>query len=123
MQQVQKLQIEVSNLKQFVYELFLHSQNASKQQEGYASAPPCDQMLQLPSPEDVAPVRVVESEPVDVTQEELAEDDESLASQERRAIIAALKKHEGSRRRSAEELGISERTLYRKIKNYGLDNK
>ena len=123
LQQVQKLQIEVSNLKQFVYELFLHSQNASKQQEGYASAPPCDQMLQLPSPEDVAPVRVVESEPVDVTHEELAEDDESLASQERRAIIAALKKHEGSRRRSAEELGISERTLYRKIKNYGLDNK
>ena len=123
LQQVQKLQIEVSNLKQIVYELILHTQNASKQQEGYASASPCDQTLQLPSPEDVTPVRVVDSEPVDVTHEELASDDESLASQERRAIIAALKKHEGSRKKSAKELGISERTLYRKIKDYGLDNK
>ena len=123
LQQVQKLQVEVTNLKQIVYKLIIHSQNVAKPQEGYTSDPLREQPLQLPSPEDVTPVRVVESEPVDVTHEEVAADDESLASQERRAIIAALKKHEGSRKNTAKELGISERTLYRKIKDYGLDNK
>lgn len=122
LQQVQKLQVEVSNLKQIVYELIIHSQNASKSQEGYTT-PRRDQPLQLPSPEDVTPVGVEESEPVDVTHEEVTAEDESLAAKERRAIIAALKKHEGSRKKSAQELGISERTLYRKIKDYGLDVK
>jgi len=123
LQQVQKLQVEVANLKQIVYELIIHSQNVANPQEGYASTPRREHPLQLPSPEDVTPVRVEESEPVDVTHEEVAADDESLASRERRAIIAALKKHEGSRKKTAKELGISERTLYRKIKNYGLDDK
>lgn len=122
LQQVQKLQIEVSNLKQIVYELIIHSQNASKSQDGYTS-PRCEQPLQLPSPEDVSSVSVEESEPLDVTHEEVTVENESLASQERRAIIAALKKHDGSRKNSAKELGISERTLYRKIKDYGLDSK
>ena len=123
LQQVQKLQVEVTNLKQIVYELIIHSQNVSKPQEGYTATQRRDQPLQLPSPEDVTPVRVEESEPVDVTHEEVTAEDESLAAKERRAIIAALKKHEGSRKKSAQELGISERTLYRKIKDYGLDVK
>ena len=123
LQQVKKLQVEVSNLKQIVYELIIHSQNASKAQEGYTTAMRRDQPLQLPSPEDVASVRVEESEPVDVSHEEVTAEDESLAAKERRAIIAALKKHEGSRKKSAQELQISERTLYRKIKDYGLDTK
>ena len=37
---------------------------------------------------------------------------------ERAAIIAALERVGGNRRRAAEELGIGERTLYRKIKQY-----
>jgi DNA-binding NtrC family response regulator len=122
LQQVQKLQVEVTNLKQIVYELIIHSQQAAKPQEGYASAPRRDQPLQLPSPEDVTPVRVVDSEPVDVTHEEVGAEDETLDAKKRRAIIDALKKHEGSRKKTAEELGISERTLYRKIRDYGLDN-
>ena len=39
---------------------------------------------------------------------------------ERAAIIAALERVRGNRRRAAEELGIGERTLYRKIKEYGI---
>jgi transcriptional regulator with PAS, ATPase and Fis domain len=39
---------------------------------------------------------------------------------ERAAIIAALERVDGNRRRAAEELGIGERTLYRKIKEYGI---
>lgn len=36
-------------------------------------------------------------------------------------IIDSLKRNNGNRRKSAKELGISDRTLYRKIKEYGLD--
>ena len=123
LQQVQKLQMEVTNLKQIVYELIIHSQNASKAQEGYSATPHRDQPLQLPSPEVVTPVSVEESEPVDVTHEEVTTEDKTLDAQKKQAIIAALKKHEGSRKKTAEELGISERTLYRKIRDYGLDNR
>jgi transcriptional regulator with PAS, ATPase and Fis domain len=35
-------------------------------------------------------------------------------------ISVALKASDGNRRKAAERLGISERTLYRKIKRYGL---
>jgi DNA-binding NtrC family response regulator len=40
---------------------------------------------------------------------------------EREAITAALREVEGNRRKAAERLGIGERTLYRKIKKFGLE--
>lgn len=45
----------------------------------------------------------------------------SLEENEKELISKALTKHKGRRRDAARELGISERTLYRKIKNYKLD--
>ncbi len=36
-------------------------------------------------------------------------------------ITRALKKHQGRRKNAAVELGISERTLYRKIKEYDIE--
>ncbi len=44
----------------------------------------------------------------------------SLEAMERELIKKALKKHRNRRRDAARELGISERTLYRKIKQYEL---
>ncbi|WP_185877756.1 sigma 54-interacting transcriptional regulator [Blattabacterium cuenoti] len=44
----------------------------------------------------------------------------SLEKKEIEFIQKALKKNKGKRRKTAKELGISERTLYRKIKQYGL---
>jgi len=44
----------------------------------------------------------------------------SLAQMEREAIQRALRQSAGNRRKASEMLGISERTLYRKIKEYGL---
>lgn len=44
----------------------------------------------------------------------------NLADAERRIITAALIKHEGRRTAMAEELGISERTLYRKLHEHKL---
>lgn len=42
----------------------------------------------------------------------------TLQEQEKILIDKALKRHQGRRKDAAEELGISERTLYRKIKEY-----
>ncbi len=45
----------------------------------------------------------------------------NLAEKEKEIIVLALKKHHSRRKEAAEDLGISERTLYRKIKDYGLE--
>ena len=44
----------------------------------------------------------------------------TMAEVERATIEAALQEYRGNRRRAAEVLGIGERTLYRKIKEYKL---
>jgi transcriptional regulator with PAS, ATPase and Fis domain len=53
--------------------------------------------------------------------EEIIEESLSLEEKEKELIIKALDKHQGKRKHAAEELGISERTLYRKIKEYNID--
>ncbi|MFM8837962.1 MAG: helix-turn-helix domain-containing protein, partial [Bacteroidota bacterium] len=49
------------------------------------------------------------------------EENLSLMEVEKRLIDKAIRKYAGKRRQAAAELGISERTLYRKIKEYGLE--
>ena len=49
------------------------------------------------------------------------QDAQSLKDIERNAIIRSLHRWEGNRTRSAEELGISRRTLITKIQEYGID--
>ena len=44
----------------------------------------------------------------------------SLFEQEKKLIQKSLLKHKGKRKDAASELGISERTLYRKLKEFGL---
>jgi DNA-binding NtrC family response regulator len=46
----------------------------------------------------------------------------SLEKQEKEIIIRALKKNKNKRKYAAQDLGISERTLYRKIKQYDLED-
>ena len=45
----------------------------------------------------------------------------SLGDKELEMIKKALLKNKGRRKKAAQDLGISERTLYRKIKEYGLE--
>ena len=45
----------------------------------------------------------------------------SLEEKEKEIIIKALQKHNGKRKDAAKDLGISERTLYRKIKEYDIN--
>jgi DNA-binding NtrC family response regulator len=51
---------------------------------------------------------------------EVVDEDLNLAELEKNNIMKALKKHGGRRKEAAQDLGISERTLYRKIKEYEL---
>lgn len=53
--------------------------------------------------------------------EEVLEESLSLSDKEIEMIRKALDKHAGKRKLAATELGISERTLYRKIKEYNLE--
>jgi transcriptional regulator with PAS, ATPase and Fis domain len=54
--------------------------------------------------------------------EEIIEESLSLADKEVEMIKKALEKYNGKRKMAANELGISERTLYRKIKEYGIES-
>lgn len=54
-------------------------------------------------------------------QSEVVEESLSIEDMEKDLITKALQKYRGKRKDAAEELGISERTLYRKIKQYEID--
>ncbi len=53
--------------------------------------------------------------------EEIVEESLSLEEKEKELIRKALEKHNGKRKYAAQDLGISERTLYRKIKEYSIE--
>ncbi len=64
-------------------------------------------------------IESVEKENIQDT-EEFVEESLSLEDKEIELIKKALDKHNGKRKYAAQELGISERTLYRKIKEYDI---
>ncbi len=66
------------------------------------------------------PLHPIEADIQD-TAELVEEENLSLDDAERDIIRKALERHHGKRKNAAKDLNISERTLYRKIKEYGLD--
>lgn len=66
---------------------------------------------EAPEYQDVEDVEIEEEKPETL----------SLQNNEKELIMKALEKHKGRRNRAADELGISQRTLYRKIKQYDLE--
>lgn len=62
-------------------------------------------------------------QPEDVIAEEIKEPESlNLDDLGRQMVIKALERNGGNRKKAAKELGISDRTLYRRIKQYGLEN-
>ncbi len=66
----------------------------------------------------------VEAEEIkDFDNEEISENESlNLSKLGRQMIEKALERNNGNRKKAADELGISDRTLYRRIKKYGLGN-
>ena len=70
----------------------------------------------------ISPVKVSSDEVAEVQDtEKYVEENLSLDEVEKEMIRKALERHHGKRKNAANDLKISERTLYRKIKEYGLD--
>lgn len=59
--------------------------------------------------------------PDDIHAHEDVEESLSIMDKEKELIIKALKKHKGKRKDASMDLGISERTLYRKLKEYDIE--
>ncbi|MBN1949818.1 MAG: sigma-54-dependent Fis family transcriptional regulator [Bacteroidales bacterium] len=114
---------DMGDLKKLVLEMMqkgvmdgdLHENNARIIQKLYENEP------QNTQKEQTIEYRRPEDETIQDT-EEIIEESLSLEEKEKELITKALYKHEGKRKHAAQELGISERTLYRKIKEYDLND-
>jgi DNA-binding NtrC family response regulator len=78
-----------------------------------------DQLLYSHGPDNMS-IRLPHEEDLDVEHTEV-EESLSLEDKEKELVRKALDKHRGKRKKAAEELGISERTLYRKIKEWNIE--
>lgn len=75
----------------------------------------------LPQKQETA-VQVIESPSVEALLPVATEEEDlSMETQEKLLVTKALARHHNARKLAADALGISERTLYRKIKQYDLD--
>lgn len=88
--------------------LIEHAKNVINEEENYPFEPYDDKPVVIKNNRDFSPVEEVE-------------ENLSLEQKTKELIQKALKKHRGRRKDAADELGISERTLYRKIKEYDID--
>ena len=90
------------------------------EEHGLLSVPGRGTMLTPPGSGHAAEEEVTEGEilPLEIVEES---PDLSLNSLEKELIIKVLRKNKGHRKSTAKELGIAERTLYRKIKEYEIE--
>jgi transcriptional regulator with PAS, ATPase and Fis domain len=119
---------DMHDLKNLVYEMLSSGGEVNNLTETGARAVRNlfnDNVMQKEAVEPVRPVPVsfgMPRERNDIQDtEEVFEESLSLTDREKELIKKALDKNNGKRKLAAAELGISERTLYRKIKEYGLE--
>jgi transcriptional regulator with PAS, ATPase and Fis domain len=113
---------DVSDLKRLVGDIIGHDEVASHFNNSSTHVP--EHFMSEPARQDGNRIVVHDrSQPMDeepFVHGEIMEESLSLQERELELIRRALEKHEGRRRNAARELGISERTLYRKISEYGI---
>jgi DNA-binding NtrC family response regulator len=125
------LKSDVTELKKLVFNIINNQDSKTLDNEKNTALIKSIQHL-YSKPEDAQPEKKDEPEiykPQIITpesritdHEEVEEESLSLADKEKEMILKALEKYNGRRKNAAAELGISERTLYRKIKEYKIDN-
>ncbi|MCC9138238.1 sigma-54 interaction domain-containing protein [Pontibacter silvestris] len=124
---------DVSELKQLVFDMLTHRPNDEdllkehshlfeniEQANGHSYHPQ--------EPQDNFYLPIKQSQPdeyedqrVEDIPHETEEESLSLEDKEKELILKALKKHNNKRKYAAQDLGISERTLYRKLKQYDIE--
>ena len=87
-----------------------HKANVSSPYHNIQSSPADHEVNDVHNIDEVQALDVMESDPV-----------RTLEETERETIESALRRNNGRRKLTAQELNISERTLYRKIKQYNLE--
>ena len=111
------LKKDMNDLKQMIFDVAQH--------QGYTPVEPSGALVPVYKDNEPAsaPAYNSSSTPILLDTHDHHEDVEetlSLADREKEFITKALRKHKSRRRDAAAELGISERTLYRKIKEYDI---
>ena len=117
---------DVNDLKKLVLDMLqsgntnadVHSENASIIKNLYKDGIP---FVETSKPSGYEQKGFNQDHPDIQDTEEIVEESLSLVDKEVEMIKKALEKYNGKRRQAAKELGISERTLYRKIKEHNID--
>ena len=139
---------DISELKDFMRQAFRNNDGGSEQKASdnvekamrYLNPPKSEESIfeapphqPVSTPDDISNYSSSYNDESDRTIEASVESDDdeeenneeevfSLASKEKEMIAKALRRFKGKRKIAARELGISERTLYRKIKEYELED-
>jgi DNA-binding NtrC family response regulator len=115
---------DVTDLKKLMYDIMQNPSMASQH------AGVLNEVKELQTRDVSSPVLVTSNipsnQPVvvhhhDIHEHEEVEESLNIMDKEKELILKALKKHRGKRKDAAMDLGISERTLYRKLKEYDID--
>ena len=114
---------DVTELKKLFFEV-MQNPSAVAQNPNLMNQVKEIQNTEMPQPVLVTS-NLPSSQPVvlhhDIHEHEEVEESLNIMDKEKELIIKALKKHRGKRKDAAMDLGISERTLYRKLKEYDID--
>ncbi|MDX5423002.1 MAG: sigma-54 dependent transcriptional regulator [Hymenobacteraceae bacterium] len=125
---------DVSELKKLVFEMLTHQPNDQEllREHGHLfenfesynghTYQPQEQKEGFYLPVKQAQEHTYEDQKVEDIPHETEEESLSLEDKEKELILKALKKHNNKRKYAAQDLGISERTLYRKLKQYDIED-
>ena len=112
-QMISEMRQEINDLRQLVAQSLGPS---ATQPMGHTATLPISHPTTLPLGHQAA-----QPEEEFLTPEIIEDESVALEDREKVAIIRALEKHHGSRKLAAADLHISERTLYRKLKEYNIE--
>lgn len=115
---------DMNDLKHLVYDIMQKEHTIKPEPEPSTSIvlrnlyeTPQSEFLSQPSPKTFSTKK---EKPIEDT-ESVVEESLSLEEKEKEMIVKALEKNHGKRKLAAQNLGISERTLYRKLKEYDIE--
>jgi len=115
---------DITDLKKLVFDIIDNSENPKDIKENNSQIlkklnEDYEPLISHDSSITIHPKDEQLSEPIEDS--EVIEESFSLQKKEEDMIRKALEKHNRKRKNAAKDLGISERTLYRKIKEYGIE--